>query len=150
MTHTQTVFQFCRFVPGSRVPEEFLGRHRGRRITPIAVKVLGQVLGPHGPSCNSLVLYRVFVFCLRAEHVMYSYVLSFRPEAEIYVELGCMRVVLHLQVTQRCWTSSRIDENQQRSCRIFGRIRGLWRWVRLSPTGSIPVSLGCYKHYNEK
>ena len=31
---------------------------------------------------------------------MYNYVLSFRPEAELFVELSCMSVVLHSQVTQ--------------------------------------------------
>ena len=41
---------------------------------------------------------------------MYNYVLSSRPEAELYVELSCMRIELFLQVTQRCWTSSRIVE----------------------------------------
>ena len=62
-----------------------------------------KVMGPHDPCC-------IFVLCLRAEHVMYSYVLSFRPEAELYVELRHLCIELHLQVTQRCWTSSRIDE----------------------------------------
>ena len=70
----------------------------------------GQVLGPHDPSCNSLVLYYIFVLYLRAEHVLYSYVLHFRPEAELYVELSRLSMRLHIQVTHKCWTSSRIDE----------------------------------------
>ena len=60
-------------------------------------------MGPHDPCC-------IFVLCFRAEHVLYSYVLHFRPEAEIYVEMSCLCKGLHLQVTHRCWTSSRIDE----------------------------------------
>ena len=76
--------------------------------------VLGQSLGPHDPSCNKFSLALSFVLSfalgLRAEHALCNYMLSFRPEAELYVELSCMRVVLHVQVTQRCWTSSRIDE----------------------------------------
>ena len=41
---------------------------------------------------------------------MYNYMLSFRPEAELVIELSCMCVAFHFQVTQRCWTSSRSDE----------------------------------------
>ena len=51
-----------------------------------------------------------FVLCLRAEHALHSYVLHFRPEAEIYVELSRLSMRVHIQVTPRCWTSSRIDE----------------------------------------
>ena len=76
----------------------------------MAVKVLGQGLGPHDPNCNSLSFVLSFALGLRAEHALCNYVLSFRPEAELYVELSCMRIELHLQVTQRCWISSRIDE----------------------------------------
>ena len=72
--------------------------------------VLGQSLGPHDPSCSSISFVLSFALCLRAEHALYSHVMHFRPEAEIYVELSCMRFELHLQVTQRCWIDSRIDE----------------------------------------
>ena len=91
-----------------------MGRHRGRRITPFAVKVLGQSLGPHDPSCIKFRLALSFVLSfalgLRAEHALYKFVLSLRPEAELYDELSCMRIELHFQVTQRCCTSSRVDE----------------------------------------
>ena len=57
--------------------------------------VLGQSLGPHDPSCSSISFVLSFALCLRAEHALYSHVMHFRPEAEIYVELSCMRFELH-------------------------------------------------------
>ena len=77
---------------------------------PICSRSPGSSLGPHDPSCNSLSFVLSFALDLRAEHVLYSYVFHFRPEAEIYVELSHLSMRLHKQVTSRCWTSSRIDE----------------------------------------
>ena len=55
--------------------------------------VLGQSLGPHDPSCNKFSLALSFVLSfalgLRAEHALCNYMLSFRPEAELVIELSC-------------------------------------------------------------
>ena len=48
------------------------------------------------PTTLVAFLYGVFVLSLRAEHALNSYVLHFRPEAEIYVELSRLYIVLHL------------------------------------------------------
>ena len=66
---------------GLESPGRVLGRLWGRRITPFAVKVLGQGLGPHDPSCNSLILYWVlhWVYVLSTLCINMCWVSSLRP-----------------------------------------------------------------------
>ena len=77
---------------------------------PICSQSPGSSMGPHDPSCNSLIFVLSFWYNVHVRSTLCNYILSFRPEAELVLELSCMCVAFNFQVTQRCWISSRIDE----------------------------------------
>ena len=68
-----------------------------------------KVMGPHDPCC---ILHCIeFLYCvyvLSTSCIVVYCISGLRPG--YIVELSLLRIELHLQVTQRCWTSSRIDE----------------------------------------